>query len=257
MLWLVRTTPGAYDTGRSLRSPSHRLLGVYGAYMLRGLLLTLLLVLTACGSSSGDEDGPSKSALACRDKWKDLESKVGGRDTKTNPSDLAARWNSIAATVDYYASSASGNGCGSAIEEQSKAMDDLAKFSAQLAPYDMELRLDEVKADAEAYAAAPRPPAPSPSPAKKGKKKAKKAAANPAPKPADIAAALKALTTQAPLATQQQGPAWQQARVAELSDDAAVAKAVKDLAFLSSESPAYAESNIALVQIEKAQASQG
>jgi hypothetical protein len=224
--------------------------------MFRGLLLTLMLVLTACGSEAAEDDGPSKSALACREKWKNLEATVDGRDTRTNPSDLAARWNNIAATVEYHASSASGKGCDSAIDAQKKAIDDLGAFGAKLAPYDMELRLAQVKSDAEAYAAAPRPPAPSPS-AKKSGKKNKKPVPNPAPKPADVAAALKALTTQAPLATRQQDPAWQQARVAELTDPAAVAKAVKDLAFLSSESPAYTEATTALVQIKKALAAKG
>ena len=56
---------------------------------------------------------------------------------------------------------------------------------------------------------------------------------------AQVAAALKSCTTQAPLATQQQGPGWEQARVIELTDPAAVTKAVKDLAFLSTQSPAW------------------
>ena len=50
---------------------------------------------------------------------------------------------------------------------------------------------------------------------------------------------MKSLTTQAPLATQQQGPGWTQARVVELTDAAAIAKTLKDLTFLSSESPSY------------------
>jgi len=227
--------------------------------LVTGVLLALLLAVSGCGSSGSGSDKPSKAAVACRAKWKDLEPQVDGRDTKTNPSDLATRWNTIVATVEYHATSATGQDCRDTIEAQKKAMDDLTAFSAKLAPYDMELRLEQVKAAAEAYAAAPRPPAPKPSPTKKGKKakKSKKPVPNPAPKPADVAAALKALTKQAPLATKQQDPAWQQARVAELSDAAAVAKSVKDLAFLSSESPAYTEARWALTTIKKAQAYKG
>jgi hypothetical protein len=219
--------------------------------MLR-LLLAMLLVLAGCGSDGGGNksgDEPSKAAVSCREKWKDLEDAVRGRDEMTNPSALAPRWNNIVATAEYYAAGASGSDCGTTIEAQKKAMSALTAFSTKLRPYDVELRLDTVKADAEEYASSPRPPAPKPSPAKKGKK-AKKSPRP--PKPADVAAALKTLTQQAPLATQQQGPAWQQARVVELSDAAAVAKAVKDLGFLSSESSAYTACSRALTTIQVA-----
>ena len=218
--------------------------------MLR-LLLAMLLVLAGCGSDGGDAqtEEPSKEALACREKWKDLEDEVDGRDTMTNPSALAPRWNSVVATVDYYAAGARSGDCGTTIEAQEKAMAALASFSATLRPYDMELRLQAVKADAQEYAAGQRPPAPEPSPAKKGKK-AKKPKRP--PKPADVAAALKTLTQQAPEATEQQGAGWQQARVVELSDTAAVRKAVKDLGFLSSESSAYAACSRALATIRAA-----
>ncbi len=112
----------------------------------------------------------------------------------------------------------------------------------------MERRLEAVKEDAEAYAAAPRPPAPKPSPAKKGKK-AKKAPRP--PKPADIKAALTTLTKQAPLATEQQEPAWQQARAVDLADTAVVKKAIKDLAFISKESKAYRTASAALAEIRQ------
>jgi len=224
-----------------------------------GLLFALLLTLAGCGSSSAGHDekaeGPSKDALACRAKWKDLASKVDGRDSKTNPSSLAPRWNNVTATVDYYATSAAVDDCGTTIDGQEKAMDALTSFGTRLAPYDMELRLEQVKADAQAYATGRRPPAPKPSPAHKGKKQKKPAPR--APKPADIAAALKTLTQQAPLATVQQGPAWEQARVTELGDTAAVNKTVKDLAFLSGESKAYRACSAALAQIRTARRATG
>jgi hypothetical protein len=224
--------------------------------MLR-LLLALLLVLAGCGNDDGGDstgDEPSKDAVACREKWKDLEDEVAGRDAMTNPSALAPRWNSIVATIEYYAAGARSADCGKTIEDQEKAMSSLTSFSTKLRPYDVELRLDAVRADAEEYASGPRPPAPKPSPAKKGKKA--KRSPRP-PKPADVAAALKTLTQQAPLATRQQDPAWQQARVVELSDAAAVAKAVKDLRFLSSESGAYAACSRALATIRTAQKALG
>ncbi len=216
-----------------------------------GLLIALLLPLTACGSSSGEDEAaePSKKALSCREEWRDLETDIDERVSKTNPSALAARWNTIAATLTYYATSASASDCGETLKAQEKAMEDLSTFGTKLAPYDMELRHEEVSSEAEAYAAGPAPPAPSPSPRKKGTKPKRTPAP---PTPAEIAAAMKTLTAQAPMATQQQLPGWQQAAVADLADTAAVAKTVKDLIFLSSESPAYRACMVSLAQIEKA-----
>ena len=179
--------------------------------MVPGVALGVLLVVAGCGSDASEKksEEPSKAALECRESWKDLHADLEGRDSKTNPSALAPRWNGIVATVDYYAAGATADDCGKTIEDQEKAMDALTAFGTKLRPYDMELRLETVQEDAEAYANAPRPPAPEPSPAKKGKK-AKKVPRP--PKPAQVEAALKTLTKQAPLATEQQGPAWQQAR---------------------------------------------
>jgi hypothetical protein len=238
-------------------------MNVYGADMLRrrarvgratAVLLGLALAVAGCGDDSPKAEQPSKADVSCRQQWKALEKKVGGRDTATNPSALPQRWNSIAVTLDYYAGSARAKDCGTTLSTQSAAIDAVGAFSTKLAAYDMELRLDEVKSDAQAYADGPQPAAPSPSAPVKGKVKGKKKpkAAPPAPRPADIAVALKTLTTQAPLATQQQGPGWQQADVADLDDAAAVAKSVKDLAFLSSESAAYRACGAALAQITTA-----
>ncbi len=207
-----------------------------------GLLLALLLAtLTACGGADEPEDEadePSKEALSCREQWKGLEDDVEGRSSRTNPSALAPRWNSVAATVEHYATSATVDDCGETLDAQEQAIDDLTAFEKQLAPYDMEQQLEAVRAGAEAYAAAPRPPA-------------QKQSVRP-PKPADVARALNTLSTQAPLATQQQRPGWQQAHVADLGVREAIAKAVKDLAFLSGESAAYRACSAALTQIRTA-----
>ena len=223
--------------------------------LVAGLLLALLLgTLTGCGGADNEPakaEEPSKDAVSCREQWKDLETKVAGRSSRTNPSALAPRWNSIAATVVYYATSATGDDCGATLDAQERAIDDLTAFAARLAPYDMEQQLEVVRAGAEAYAAAPRPPAPKPT--KKGdRNRGEQQKSVPAPKPADIAKALNTLNTQAPLATQQQRPGWQQAHVTDLSARKAIAKAVKDLAFLSRESSAYRACTAALKQIRTA-----
>lgn len=219
--------------------------------------VALALLLTGCGSDEKKtvkDEGPSKETLACRGEWKDLGQEVEGRDERTNPSGLAPRWNNIVATIDYYATSASEKDCDDAIDRQQESISKLTAYAAKLAPYDTELKLERVHTDAEAYAAGPRPPRPKPSPVPKNKKQQTRKPKQPPlpPKPADIAAALKTLVAQAPVATRQQGPAWQQARVVELSDTKAVAKTVKDLRFLSTESRGYRKCSAALAQIRRA-----
>jgi hypothetical protein len=216
--------------------------------------VALALLLGGCGSGGDSSDGASEDALACRGEWKDLGKQVQGNDAKTNPSALAPRWQSVVATIDYYATSARKSDCGEAISKQKDAISALTAFGEKLAPYDMELRLEQVRDDAETYAAGPRPPAPSPSPTPKSKKQKQPPLP---PAPAVVAAAVKSLTGQAPVATQQQGPGWEQARVTELTDAAAVAKAIKDLAFLSTESPAYRSCAAALALIRVALAATG
>jgi hypothetical protein len=220
----------------------------------------LVMLLAGCGSDPepNKDTGPSEETLVCRGKWEDLGKQVQGNDQKTNPSALAERWNNVVATINYYSSAAKDSDCGEAIDRQEQAISALTAFGAKLAPYDMELRLEQVRDQAEAYATGPRPPRPTPSPAPKGKKKnQEKPKKLPLPpKPSSIADAVKKLIAQAPKATEQQGPGWQQARVVELSDRKAVAKAIKDLRFLSSESAAYRASREALAQIRVALAAQ-
>lgn len=229
-----------------LASPSSRL------QLVPAIVLLLLVALSGCGSESSPDstgDRPSEDAVACRAQWRTIEREVDDRDSASNPSALRQRWNSIVATSRHYVTAGKASDCGSTLAAEKEAIAALTAFSAKLAAYDMELRRDRVTAAAEQYAAAPRPPAPSPSPAKKGKK-AKKVPRP--PKPADVATALRTLVEQAPVATAQQAPAWRQARVTDPSDAAAVAKAVKDLAFLSSESSAYRACSAALALINEA-----
>ena len=77
-----------------------------GRGLVPGLVLGVLLVTAGCGSDDSEKkaDEPSKAALDCRDEWKDLEADVDGEESKTNPSALAPRWNSIGAAVEHYVS---------------------------------------------------------------------------------------------------------------------------------------------------------
>jgi hypothetical protein len=228
--------------------PRHRALAVL-------VLVALALPsLAACGGGDDTSDQPakpSKSATACREKWKKLGDDVASQAAETNPSALPQRWNTVAATIDYYSTSATGKGCADQIDEQQQAITALKAFSAQLTSYDMQAQLALVQDDATTYAGGPWPAAPSPSPGTKkgGKKKPKPVRP---PKPALVAAALKSLVSQAPVATQQQGPGWEQASVVDLGDTAAVAKAKKDLAFLSTESSGWRACQVSLGLIRQA-----
>ncbi len=205
------------------------------------LLATVVLLLTGSGCAADRtpaavEISADTGNIDCRAEWAALGSEIDGNQRLPEPSALASRWTSVVATVDYYATSAKESDCGEPLAAQKRAITALQALVVRLQPYDMELRITTVFAAAQRYATSPLPVAPSPSPATKGKKS--KPQARP-PKPVAVDAALRTLTEQAPLATEQQGPAWQQASVVDPSDTAAVLKAVKDLDFLSRESPAF------------------
>ena len=224
----------------------HRALGPALARTGLGLASVLLLA-SGCGGGEGDLNAraepaakPDDATAACRQAWKDLGDDVADEAAQTDPSALPQRWNTVAATVDYYAHGAKGSDCDSRLADQRKAIAALRGFETKLRPYDMEQRSGSVLDAAEAYAAGPSPA------------KAKGASTKARPKPAQVAAAVRRLTAQAPLATRDQGPAWQQAAVTELSDPAAVKKAVKDLAFLSGESKAYRTCTRALATVKAA-----
>lgn len=201
------------------------------------LLMGLLAALGGCGGSSdeGSSKEPSKAAVACRSQWRALGEDVDGREAGTNPSALASRWNNIAASVDHYATAGSAEDCGQTLEQQRRAIAALTAFAPKLAPYDVELRLRRVKEDAQRYASGPRP-------------------APRAPTPTAVGQALKTVAQQAQAATEQQGPGWEQAKVVDLADAAAVTKTIKDLAFLSNESKAYRACSAALLVITRAMA---
>ncbi len=240
-------SPAAREASHALSFTKSRLV--------RTTALLLAVTMTGCGSeesTEGSAAGPDQATTECRDQWQELSGEIDDRARATHPSALTERWTTIEATVAYYSTSATESDCGETMDKQRQAMTELDAFSAQLARYDMELRLEDVESDAEVYAANPRPPAPKAAPAKKGKKNKGKNKPKLPPKPTDIASALKTLDEQAPLATEQQGPAWAQARVTDLDDEAAVKKAIKDLAFLSSESAAYRASAAALAKIDTA-----
>ena len=247
--------PGLWRRGVNRRA------GYYLDPMPRGRLLAgvvVALVLGApagCGSSAKDSHAPpapSKAAKACRAQWAQLGHDIAPEAALTQPSALPERWNSVAATIDYYRTSATATDCQDRIDQQQKAIAAIKAFSARLTGFDMQAQLALVQDAATAYAAGPWPPAPSPTatPGRKGKHRKKQPRPPRPPKPALVGAALTSLKAQAPVATQQQGPAWVQASVVNLDDPAAVAKALKDLQFLSTQSSGWiaSQKDLALIR---------
>lgn len=212
--------------------------------------LLAVLAFAGCGEETKDKPAASsdKATAECRNSWRDLGAQLGNVTELTVPSALPSRWNSVSATIDYYASSATAKHCDEVLDNQRKAIAALQMFSMQLQPFDMELALNQVREPATAYAQGPWPEAA----ATKGPQGRKGPQANRPPKPAEVAKALAELTRLAPQATQEQEPGWKQAGVVELSDPAATAQAVKDLQFLGSDSAAWVQCQTALRLIQQA-----
>jgi hypothetical protein len=216
-----------------------------------------LAMLTGCGDDPGSkQDQPSKATLACRATWKHLGEDIAPQVALTEPSALPRRWNTVAATVDYYRTTATKADCGDRIDQQEQAISSLKAFSARLTGFDMQAQLGLVAQDAQTYAAGPWPAAPTPSPAPKKKKGKRLPKPVRPPKPALVGAALTALKAEAPVATQQQGPGWEEASVIDLDDTAATTKTIKDLQFLSTQSTGWHACQVALATIRAALAAQ-
>ncbi len=202
------------------------------------------LSLVGCGPSeeprAAEPTPVSEDVAECREQWRDLGETVADKVEGKTPSTLASRWTSLVATIDYYATSAKEADCDDRLVDQRKSITTLDAFSRSLRRWDLEHQLSVVESDARTYATSPRPKAP------------KRKNAERPPRPAAVLLALRTLARQAPRASEQQRPGWQQAAATDLSDRAAVAKARKDLAFLSEESPAWRQGAAALRVIRSA-----
>ncbi len=214
---------------------------MHGIHATFALVLGVAGLLSGCGIAGGSADGraaPASAAAAkCRDQWSSLGDQLSKRAAATTPSALPARHNTLVATVDYYAKTGTAKDCGSALDKVRRSITAETALSRKVAAYDLELALAQVRSRATAYAAGRSTPA---------KAAAKK------PKPAQVRAALSTLTTQAPLATAQQQSGWQQVEMLSLDDSQALAKSMQDLAFVSSQSPAYRSGRHALATIRAA-----
>ncbi len=213
------------------------------------VLAAVAFVSAGCGSgepAASASRSPDQATSQCRAQWADLADRIEGNEKREEPSALGDRWNSVVATVDYYASSARSEDCGQRLDDQKKAIARLEAFGKSLRPWDMEYQLTAIQDRAEAYD----PSSHAKKRHTKGKKKQKKAREKPTPKA--VQKALATLRKQAPRATEDQRPGWQQTHVVDLDNKSAVKKARKDLDFLSHQSKAWRECEDALHLIRKA-----
>ena len=129
------------------------------------VLLALVLVAlptTACGNdpaASGDGPGArhqvSEADQACRDRWHDLGSAVATQAARGGmvKQVFASRWDSIAAGVAYYESTATSDQCDKEIDTEKQTISSLRALVDKVLPFDMEARFAEARAGRAEFAA--------------------------------------------------------------------------------------------------------
>jgi hypothetical protein len=194
--------------------------------------LVVLLVAAGCGHPTPPPPttaaGPTRDAQACRDQWHDLGTELQDRAAATEPSALPARWNSVVATVGYYATSATAADCPAALDAQRTAATALTAFSAQVRRFDPAYQLAQLRPRAATYVAGPLP--------KPTRVKGKRVP--PVPK-RTVRTALATLTASAPRAVADMADGWHELDTLDLTNAAAVRAALADLAFLAQDSQPF------------------
>lgn len=215
----------------------------------RSLAVVLALLapaLAGCGGGSdeaAEEAKPSASAdpavQECREQWQELGDEAqeqAGDPEEATPSTLGTRWVTVTAQIDYYASAAGAADCEETLQQEQDRIEQLADFTDDLAPFDLERALARYDADLGGTAYA-RPSG------RKGRG---------APTAKQVSAALEDLTRLAPQVTAAQAAGWQQAAVVDLGNAKARKKAVADLRVVSEESAVYRKAQRAKQVLERA-----
>lgn len=116
-------------------------------------LVLVLLLLAACGTDEtpenarGGQQQVSGADQACRDRWHDLSATVatqaarGGMVRRV----FASRWESLAAGVAYYESTATADQCDEEIDAQEQAITAQRALVDKVLPFDMESQLTNVR----------------------------------------------------------------------------------------------------------------
>lgn len=216
------------------------------------VIMRRLIAAAACasllvGAAGCGEHPPTKGELAekansqCRDKWRNLGKPLRVNVDATYPSGLSDRWNSVVATIDYYAVSAKARDCKQRLDDQITAVAQLVIFGNDLRPYDMPVQVLTLRGAVDSYLAEPlpKPPAgkgrPIPPPTKKAVRKA-----------------WQQLVTHATPSVEELRPGWDQANLVDLKDEKQVAKTLRDLDFLASDGPHWLQANAALAVVQAA-----
>lgn len=202
--------------------------------LVRTTLAVALAAVAATGlAGCGDDGRPSadrteaRALEECRTQWREVGQSVVGMDQDTNPSALSDRWTTVIATVDYYSSVDTPDGCQHAIETQLKAVTALRQFSDKLRPYDMTYQLAQAKAAIDLYL---HEPLPDPARGENGK------LVRP-PTKAAVTKAMATLSEHAAQANAELAPGWAQTQSVDLTDVTALTKTMQDLDFLAQDSP--------------------
>jgi len=213
----------------------------HGRALAAGLVLLGSLA-AGCGSNPGTATpaAPATADASCRAQWAALANSIASHtpDTRehTHPSALAERWNTVAAGVDYYVTSATTKDCGDTLDNQRVSIDALIDFGNGLQAYDMEYQEEQLVGPAQAYldGSLPHP--------SKGKAVSKQA----------VLLALQTLAGQAATASADLDPGWREANSVDLADHDAVEQTLSDLDLLGAHSTAYQQCRAATAVIQKA-----
>lgn len=200
------------------------------------------LVLAGC-TSTPQTVAPPPAALKCRKQWTQLVGSLAQQGKQSNPSDLASRWTTIAATAQYYETSASAADCGSTLSDTKQTIQQTQAFIIKIRSYDMVYRTASVAPQATDYLTNKLPKA----------KKIKGKRVVP-PTKAAVRKALSTLKSQARASATNMQDGWGEADQVDLTNAKAVAKTLSDLKFLAGDSSAYQACAGALKVLERAAA---
>ena len=230
-----------------------------------GSALVATVVLAACGTTTapgtGGTDGPvgatgtstgtptgtatsSPTLSASQRQWSELADALAGRDTATNPSDLAGRWAPVVASAEHYRENATDDDCVGAGSPLAQAQDTVSRIedlSSQLRPFDIGHRAAPLASVGADYLRAPLP-----------RPRGRGPVADRPPSKAQVGRALTVLEQQTAASVADMQDGWDEANAVDLGDPAAVRRTVADLRFLAGDSAPFQACAAALAVLVRA-----
>ncbi len=189
-----------------------------------------LALLSGCDDSGTAEQEASGAAAQCRSQWQRLRASYDGRGVATLPSDLAARWQTLAAAASFQENTTASS-CSVALGAMRATADQIDALTTRLRPYDLSWALtDRSPAVTEALGASSR-----------GTPKLRRR----------MRSALAALERAAPAAAADMNAGWQTANTVDLDEPAQVHTLMSDMDFLARDSAPYGTGRAALARVDK------